>query len=70
MESAKEETGALALEDVPPEAGVLALASQELLPLGPPTTYGPHRREESRKKDGKGLGGQPAPLVTPSGRSR
>ena len=65
MESAKEETGALALEDVPPEAGVLALASQELLPLGPPTTYGPHRREESRKKDGKGLGGQPAPLVNP-----
>ena len=65
MESAKEEAGNLALEDAPPEAGIVAVISQEMVPRGPPTTYGPHRREESRKKDGKGVGGHPAPLVNP-----
>ena len=65
MESAREEGGTLALEDAPPEAGVVALVSQELLPVGPPTSYGPQRREESRKKDGKGFGGHPVPQVNP-----
>ena len=44
--SAKEETGALALEDVPPEAGILALA-----PRGPPTTYGPHQGRDGTEFD-------------------
>ena len=54
MESAKEDTGILALEDerLDPEmsdSGVLALAE------GPPTTYGPQRRDD-RRRDGKGQG--------------
>lgn len=53
MESAKED-GPLALEDARPEPvevdpGALVVA------LGPPTTYGPQRRED-RRRDGKGQG--------------
>ena len=57
MESAKEEQGALAIEDIAASEGALVVASQALLPHGPPTTYGPQRRDDGRsKKDGKGHG--------------
>ena len=63
--SAKEESGALALEDVPSDLGTMVVASREMMPVGQPVSYGPQRREESRKKDGKGFGGAVAPLVNP-----
>ena len=56
MESAKEDQGVLAIEDIAAKEGALVAVTGELLPYGPPTTYGPQRREESRKKDGKGHG--------------
>ncbi|CAK9080208.1 unnamed protein product, partial [Durusdinium trenchii] len=65
MESAKEEGGTLALEDVPRDLGTMVVASREMVPVGQPVSYGPQRREESRKKDGKGCGGVVAPLVNP-----
>ncbi|CAK9080955.1 unnamed protein product, partial [Durusdinium trenchii] len=52
-----EDQGALAIQDIAASEGALVVASQALLPHGPPTTYGPQRREDGRsKKDGKGHG--------------
>ena len=59
MESAKEDQGVLAIEDITAKEGALVAMTGELLPYGPPTTYGPQRREETRKKDGKGQGEPP-----------